>query len=408
MSDKAQAADNRAPWGLGRRRFSAPSIARNRTEMDEADPTENCPADGEAPGRHTQSPTTARRSLGDATLQQSSHRTLPLSARRQSGGYSKTGGRQWIVQRDSTWRTAPTAVSMKIGQFRQGETVVEAYSPCLLAPGWVPIEPRGYARACDLVPLDATGDESPCVTGASATLPATAVAPALPASGRSAPSRPVTGRLDAVSSAASTCTVDNISTREVTSQGPDGVSVLSLREEAVRLREEAVALRELEIASQQALDALRREKVDVAAELEKLRAECDRERRQVEAYKRQGSEMRKRLVRCRFAVVQAVASVDHLYAQPDDIAARDQAALAGVAVSHLLKVEEAANVPLAEDEAEVDEELDETTEDGAEADQENARLDLLTFANKVLPIEHEACNPGKRRKPLGECNTMVH
>lgn len=139
-------------------------------------------------------------------------------------------------------------------------------------------------------------------------------------------------------------------------QSPENSSsmVLSLREEALRLREEAVAAREQELASQQALELLRREKAELSSELEELRAKCEEERKQLEAYGLQSSDMRKRLERCREAVVQAVASVDHLYAKPHDTAVRDQASQAGVRVAHLLAVEEAADVLVEEDEDEDD------------------------------------------------------
>lgn len=388
----------------GRRRLSAPSKVP-ALRMEDA----VARADAEDEASQLQRPLTHRRSCGGAPEQPPPGAGGAQPATPGGSSASEGSARQWVVQRDTAWRTAPSAMSLKLGQLRQGDIVAEAMSPCLLAPGWVPIEPRGYVQACDLSTSSAGGRadaagplpaasvaptvcspepkapratapssvaSSPAPTVASSSTPLILsgppaihppqVARPLPAPREQRPS-PVPlhmstptlsrgGLLPAATTwdaeAASAATPKSVHSV----QSPDNGSslVLSLREEALRLREEAVAAREKELASQQALELLRREKAELASELEELRSKCEEERRQLEAYSRQGEDMRKRLERCRDAVVQAVASVDHLYAHPHDTLSRDQASQAGVRVSHLLAVEEAADVLVEEDDEELE------------------------------------------------------
>ena len=60
----------------------------------------------------------------------------------------------WITKHACVWRTAPSAVSLKIGDLPPGLQVVEAPPPANgSVAGWMSIQPRGFVRMQDLTPV---------------------------------------------------------------------------------------------------------------------------------------------------------------------------------------------------------------------------------------------------------------
>jgi len=225
----------------------------------------------------------------------SAARTPAAARRRTVGGCEENAAigapppRAWVTRRPTAWRTAPSAVSFRLGELQEGTRVAEVWTQNPY-PGWVAVEPKGFLQLDDLVPAS-PGPCMPCMPVAAT--PREACKAATPLTARSA-----RRTLEPVGQASGLLRESNV----------------SLREEGVRLRESNVLLREEGFATRRAVAELRQE-------LTRLREEAAAERAELAHLQRRRSCMEEKLERCCQAVSAAVEGVDRLYSSSDAVAA---------------------------------------------------------------------------------------
>lgn len=205
-------------------------------------------------------------------------------------------------------RTAPSAMSFKIGELPQGQEVREVLSQQLFE-GWVQIEPSGFVRAQDLRPL----------------APADIL--------------PQTPRRQLILRQTSSMSTDSDGASQHREAAPlhSSPSMQTFRQEQIHLQETNAKCR---------------------AELEELQRSCATEREtlrrvkaEIEHYQKQHGLMKDKLERCHGAILHAVGAMDSLYEDnpgekgdgneknvaSDHIIDRKQTArMAGSVISHLL------------------------------------------------------------------------
>jgi len=301
----------------------------------------------------------------------------PATPRSPPGSLDAAGGmphRAWVTSRPAAWRTAPSAVSFRLGELPKGHLVAEVWTPNPY-PGWVAVEPRGYLQADDLVPAD----PAPCMPMPTPQKEA----------GKGTPT-----------SAARKSVLDTPGR-----SAGEAADLLALRERGIRLRESNVALREEEFTAQRGLVELRKEQAAAAHELARLREEAAAERAELEKLRRRRGCVEEKLRRCCEAIGEAVDSVDRLYlvAEGEEVAsdvtsAREGATTLGSKAADLL-----AEL-IAEEAAEEDASRDQNcaVPDYVESGKENENLPAQICAKKAA--EEPPAGAAPRRQPFGARN----
>jgi len=252
----------------------------------------------------------------------------------------------WVTKTSTTWRSGPSAASLKIGDVPQGLHVIEApFSGTKPTEGWIPIEPRGFLAAVDLAPVLDKGNPQVLLS-------------------------------------------------QLQTEIPHQAALLALREESVQVREATVGLREQEMQLRRAVGHLEEQQLTLGREvgdlqgqktaiLQKLAVEDER----LKLCLHQQRLVQDKLSSCRDAIAHAVGTADRFYANN---ASETELLEAGKKVALLLET-------TADDELKPKKK---TTEQFRSDNKENIDPNMMT--KKMT--ENVVLAPNKQRAPLKAVN----
>jgi len=185
--------------------------------------------------------------------------------------------REWVIKKNTAWRSGPSAMGLNIGDVPQGLHVIEApMTHCFPGneppEGWIPVEPRGFLAAEDLAPVLDRGSPQ-------------------------------------------------VALSQLQLELPQQATLLALREEGVRVREANIALREQELQLRTAVECLEQQHSTLGREVTELQDQKKAvlQKLAIEEEKLKTCLHQQRLVQeklscCRDAIAYAVGTADQFYA----------------------------------------------------------------------------------------------